>query len=238
MHHETDVGLVDTHPEGHGSHHDLQIVTLEFFLHVGAHGVFQPGMIRRRADAAALQASRGVFYFRAAIAVNNAGFSPLLLHVAHQLIERFKLLHQHVADIRAVEAADLNQRVVQPQQAHNVATGSVIGGSGKRHKRQRGEALTQLAKGRVFRAEVMPPLRDTVRLIHRQHRRIPVRQMLKEVIQHQTFRGDIEQANLPGTAAGHHLLLLFAGLGGVDTGRRHAVRQQLIDLVLHQRDQR
>jgi hypothetical protein len=62
--------------------------------------------------------------------------------------------------------------------------------------------------------------------------------MLKEVIQHQAFRRDIQQANLPGAAAGHHLLLLLAALGRVQTGRRHAVGQQLIDLVFHQRDQR
>ena len=79
----------------------------------------------------------------------------------------------------------------------------------------------------------MAPLRDTVRFVYRQHRQIPVRQMLKKVIQHQPFRRD-----MPAAAAGHHLLLLLAALRRVQTSRRHAVGQQLIDLVLHQRDQR
>jgi hypothetical protein len=48
-----------------------------------------------------------------------------------------------------------------------------------------------------------------VRFIHRQQDRVPVREMLKEVIQHQAFRRDIQQADLPGAAAGHHLLLLL-----------------------------
>ena len=59
----------------------------------------------------------------------------------------------------------------------------------------------------------MAPLGNTVRLIHRHHRQIPVRKMLEEVIQHQALRGDIQQANLPAAAAGHHLLLLLPALG-------------------------
>ncbi|MNR41282.1 hypothetical protein D3C85_1596520 [compost metagenome] len=62
--------------------------------------------------------------------------------------------------------------------------------------------------------------------------------MLEEVIQHQAFRRDIEQANLSGTATRHHFLLLFAGLRGVDTGCGNTVRQQLVHLIFHQRDER
>ncbi len=53
--------------------------------------------------------------------------------------------------------------------------------------------------------------------------------MLKKVIQHQPFRRDIQQTNLPAAAAGHHLLLLLTALRRVQTSRRHAVGQQLID---------
>ena len=112
MHHKADVRFVDTHTEGHRRHHDLQIVALEFLLHVGADMIFQPGVVGRRADTAALQARGGIFNFRAAIAVDDARLAALVLHVAHQLIQRLKLLHQHIADVGAVEAADLNERVV------------------------------------------------------------------------------------------------------------------------------
>ncbi|MOA28883.1 hypothetical protein D3C78_1498600 [compost metagenome] len=59
-----------------------------------------------------MQAGSGVFDLGAAVAVNNAAFAALVLHEAPQLIERFKLLHQRVTDIGAVEAADLDQRLV------------------------------------------------------------------------------------------------------------------------------
>ena len=84
----------------------------------------------------------------------------------------------------------------------------------------------------------MAPLRDTVRFVDRQHRRLPVRQALKEVIHHQTFRRDIEQPDAAGAAIRHHLLLLLARHGGVEARRRDAVRQQLIHLIFHQRNQR
>ena len=237
MHHKADVRLVDTHPEGHRRHHDLQIVALEFLLHVGANGVFQTSMVSRRADAAALQTRGGIFHFRAAVAVDDARFAALILNVAHQLVERFEFLHQHIADVRPVEAADLNQRIVKPEQTDDITAGGVIGGGGQRHKRDLRHPLAQLAQRGIFRTEVMAPLGDTVRFVYRQHRQVPVRQMLKKVIQHQPFRRDIQQTNLPAAAAGHHLLLLLAALRRVQTSRRHAVGQQLIDLVFHQRDQ-
>ena len=72
MHHKTDVRFVDPHPEGYRSHHDLQVVALEFLLYVGADMIFQAGVIGRRADAATLQACGGILHFRSAIAVDNA----------------------------------------------------------------------------------------------------------------------------------------------------------------------
>ena len=130
MHHEADVGFIDPHAESYRGHHDLQIVALKFLLHIRTNVVLQPGMVGGRADSTALQSSGGIFHFRTAVAVDNARFAALVLHVAHQLIERFKLLHQHVADVRAIETADLNQRVIQPQQANDIAAGGVIGGGG------------------------------------------------------------------------------------------------------------
>ena len=237
MHHKAHVGLVDAHPERHRRDHDLKVVALEFLLHVGADMVLQSGVICGGAKAAVLQTRGGVFHLRTAVAVDDAGLAALLLHIAQELIQRLELFHQHVADVWTVEAADLNVGVVQPEQTNDIQACSVIRRGGKRHKRQLGEALTQLAEGGVFRAEIVSPLGDTVRFIHRQQHRVPVREMVEEVIQHQTFRRDIQQANLSGAATRHHLLLLLAGLRGVKTGGRHPIGEQLVDLVFHQRNE-
>ena len=166
MHHEANVWFIDAHAERHRRHHNLQVIALEFFLHVRTDIVFKPGVISRCADTLALQTRGGVFYFRTTITVNNPRLTALFLHVAHQLIERFELLHQHVANIRTVKTANLNQRIVQPQQAHDILPRGVVGGGGQRHKRQRREPLAQLTERGIFRAEIVAPLGDTVRFIN------------------------------------------------------------------------
>lgn len=71
MHHEANVWFIDAHAERHRRHHNLQVIALEFLLHISANIIFQPGMIGRRANSLALQARSGVFYFRTTITVNN-----------------------------------------------------------------------------------------------------------------------------------------------------------------------
>ncbi|MNE18119.1 hypothetical protein D3C80_1111330 [compost metagenome] len=132
-------------------------------------------MVGRSAKSTGLQTRGGVFHFRAAVAVNDARFAALLLHVTQELIQRLEFFHQHVADIGAIEAADLDKRIVKSKKTDDILTGRVVSRGGKRHKRQRREALTKLTERGIFRAEIVSPLRNTVRFIHRQQHRIPVR---------------------------------------------------------------
>ena len=238
MHHEAHVGFIDAHAEGDGGHHHLQIVTLERFLHLRAAIVVQPGVVGADAQPAALQTRGGVFHLGAAVAIDNAALAALILHEAPQLIERLEFFHQRVADVRPVEAADLHQRVLQRQQAHDIAAGGLVGGGGQRDHRHRREALFQLTQRAIFRPEVMAPLRNTVRLIHRQHRRRTVIEQAEEAFHHQPFRRDVQHLDGAVAAAGHNVQLLLAGLRRVVAGGGYAVGQQLVDLVLHQRDQR
>lgn len=50
MDHKTHVGFVDAHAKGDGRHHNLQVVALEFLLHVGTDVILQPRMVRRSAN--------------------------------------------------------------------------------------------------------------------------------------------------------------------------------------------
>lgn len=45
MHHEANVWFIDAHAERHRRHHNLQVIALEFLLHISANIIFQPGMI-------------------------------------------------------------------------------------------------------------------------------------------------------------------------------------------------
>ncbi len=158
MHHKAHVGFVNPHSKRHGSHHDLQIVALELLLHVGTNAVIQPGVIGPGAKATGLQARGGILYLSAAVAVDDAGFASLLLNVAQQLIERLKLFQQRIANVRTVKAADLDQRIAQPEQMHNIAAGGVIRRGGQRHKGDSREAGAQLAERGILGAEIVPPL--------------------------------------------------------------------------------
>ena len=101
-----------------------------------------------------------------ALAESLHAFLQAFMELQNQLIERFEFLHQHVANIRTVKTADLNQRIVQPQQAHDILARGVVGCGGQRHKRQRREPLAQLTERGIFRAEIVAPLGDTVRFIN------------------------------------------------------------------------
>lgn len=162
----------------------------------------------------------------------------LTLHKVPELLKRLVFLHQRVANIGAVKAADLDQRSAQIQQTQDILPRSLVRGGGQRQKRQRRKMAFDLPARAVFRAEIVSPLRNAVRLVHRYHRQPPLLQLLEHVVHHQTLGRDIQHLNAPAAARGHHLVLLLAALGGIQTGRRHAIGQQLIDLILHQQNQR
>ena len=135
-------------------------------------------MIRRGAQATGFQTLGGVFHLGAAITVDNAAFAALLLHIAQQLLGRFEFFHQRVANIGAVKAAQMQIVIGERQMAHDILAGGVIGGGSQRHHWQLWKALFDLAECTVFWAKIVSPLRDTVRLIHRQQRERPLRQLL------------------------------------------------------------
>jgi hypothetical protein len=77
-----------------------------------------------------------------------------------------------------------------------------------------------------------------VGLVDRDCADVPAGQLAREIASQQAFRGDVEQAVLAGIEvrlAGRHL----GGFQrGIEIGRGHPGGVELVDLVLHQRDQR
>ena len=201
-------------------------------------GAVHSCVVRTNTQTTTLQTGGGILYFSPAVTVNNAAFSPLILHITQKLFGGFELFHQRIADIRAIEATDLNQRIVQLQQTHNIVTCGFISSRGQCHHRNIWQALTQLTQRTIFRTEIMSPLRNTVCFVHCQHHRIPVSQLLKKVIHHQTFRRNVQQTHLSATTTSNDIQLLFTALGGIQAGRLDAICQQLIHLVFHQGNQR
>ncbi len=111
-----------------------------------------------------------------------------------------------------------------------VAVSATRGTPGKR-SRQAG----QLA---VFRAELVAPLRDAMRLVDREQRELQARQPLHRAVAQQPFGRDVEQVELLLDQVARDA----ARFGGIELGMqragRHAELAQRRDLVVHQRDQR
>ena len=98
--------------------------------------------------------------------------------------------------------------------------------------------LPDFLEAAVFRAEIVAPLADAVRLVHGQSGDVPVLQPRQEIRQHQALRRDVEQLVFAGVDAVEPPPGLVAVEGGIDEGRRHAAGFELVHLVLHQRDER
>ena len=78
---------------------------------------------------------------------------------------RVVLLHHLQPDVGPVEAGDEAGRLPQPQLVADVVARVRIGGGGERDERHPGKPLPQPAELHVLRPEVVPPLRDAVRLV-------------------------------------------------------------------------
>ena len=87
----------------------------------------------------------------------------------------------------------------------------------------------------------MPPLADAVRLVHGDEADAAARQVADEalaVLGGQPFRRHIEQPVTTFADALQDRHPLVGWQRAVEAGRRHAVRGQAVDLILHQRDER
>ncbi len=238
MHHEAHVGLVDPHAEGDGGDHHLNLVAQEPVLHALALSGAQARVIGGRADALSRQVVRDLFHPLARQGVHDAGLVSPVGKKTHQLVERPVLLEHRVADVGPVESGDVPMGVAQTQHADDVLAGLDIGGGGEGHQRHIGEALAQHAERGVFRAEVVAPLGDAVGLVDGEEGDVDGLEPIEEAAADQPLGADVEQIQLVGVQARQHPAGLVRAEARVVEGGGHAVGDQGVDLVLHQRDQR
>ena len=158
-----------------------------------------PGVIGQRRDALRLQPRRGLVDLLARQAIDDARFAGMLfLDEAQQLRARVVLVDDGVADVRPVEARDEDARLVQRQPPHDLVARLRVGGGGERDARHLGKALVQHRELQVFRAEVVPPLRDAVRLVDGEERELRLGERLEHARHHQALGRDVQQIQLSG----------------------------------------
>lgn len=194
VHDEPDVGLVDPHPEGDRGHHDLDPVKNERFLDRVALLRRQTGVIGARGDAAGAQIGGQIVRAPAGGTVDDASLAlgsalrtepprmprrdaqagrrrvPVSRQKTLKLSVRVVLVDHLQPDVGPVEAGDEAGRPFQAQLASDVVAGVRVGRSRERDQRRPGQTLPQPAQLHVFGPEVVPPLRDAVRLVYRYKR--------------------------------------------------------------------
>ena len=156
----------------------------------------------------------------------------------HELATRLRLLGHAVADVRPVEAGDELRRLLQLQPAHDLPAGRGVGGGRDRDPRHPRPALVQQVQLDVFGPEVVPPLRDAVRLVDGKERNRHPLQQPQEALGQQPLRGHITEVQVAGQQRPLHPRLFIPRQRRVQKGRPHPELPQRVHLILHQGDQR
>ena len=163
---EPDVRDVNPHPEGDRRHDDGGRLAREPFVGVAPNVVFEPRVVRQGFDPGVPQGGRHVLGLPAGEAVHDGGLAGLLAEHGDQHRQRTPLRADRVADVRAVEARDQELGVVHPEAFRDVGADARGGGGGQRHEGDLGQVLAERPEGQVVGPELVPPLRDAVRLVH------------------------------------------------------------------------
>ena len=180
--HKAHVRLVYAHAKGNGGHHHQGVFTRKTVLVALPDGVVKTGVIRQGFYAGLTQGTGHLFNALSGLAIHNAGLARvLLLNKANQLLWRVLLVHNGVADVGPVKAADKGLRLLQMQPLHYVSPRECIRGGGQGHARHTRKALLQHAQLPVLRSEVVPPLAHTMRLVNgKKAQQTPLCQRIQE----------------------------------------------------------
>ena len=181
---------------------------------------------------------RRVLHLAARQAVDDARVPAVLgVEEAQELIARIVFRRDGVADVRAVEAADEDPRVPEPEALGNFAPRRGIRGGGERDARHAGVPFVQHRELEVLGPEVVAPLRDAVRLVDGEERDAQAVEQGEGALAHQPLRRDVEQVEPARAGAVLDRSDFAEGQGGVEIPGAYPRLPQGVDLVLHQCDE-
>ncbi len=241
MHDEAHVGAVDPHPERHRGDDDVGVLVEEGVLIAAALAVAEAGMVRPRAHARFGQPRRQRIDFLPGRAIDDAGLALAPGHHVEDLPLQAGAREHAVDEVRPIERADELERVLEPELRGDVAAHAGGRGRGVRVQADAGKVAAQPAELAVLRPKVVPPLADAVRLVDGDELDVALREPGQEpvaALAHEAFGRDVEQAVAPLAHPGRHRRLLVRAERAVVERRRHAVADERVHLILHQRDER
>jgi len=239
MHHQSDIGLVDPHPEGVGGDHDPELPGHEGPLHPTPLIARQSPVVRFGPPTPSRQAASYPLHPPPGGRIDDGHSLPL---GPEQIVESIHLLRRspdrdhRPGEVGAVEALHHHHGVPEPELLGDLCL-HPGGGGGRDGQYRRRQRLTCLPEAQVVRPEVVAPLADAVGLVHRhQHDPDP----LKEGAEPRTpesFRRHEEESDPTALHRRGHPPGLPGRECGAEVGRRDPRRRTPGDLVGHEGDE-
>ncbi len=238
---EPDVGLVDPHPECGRGDHRLDPAFDERFLGRGSLGRLEPRVVVDGRQVVGTQRAREALAAATGACVDDRRRAAQLVEPADERSQPRLLAVDDldvVAEVRPDDARADDLRLA----AQGVCDLPLRRRRrGRRHPQDRrpAERVERATDEEVVGAEVVPPHADAVHLVDHDETDVDLRDRVEEAPGAEPLGGDVEH---PVTAFGHSAQPRRS-LVGVERGvdQRRLCRDlgwQLVDLVLHQRDQR
>ncbi len=214
------VSLVDAHPEGVRRDDDVHLAVHEAPLRFGALLALEAGMVGRNGTPeTSREKARERVAARARARVDDrrpggrVGEDRCDAPLAVGIVRRS---HDDVGEVRAIESSGHEKRVAQAQPRGDVARHERRGGSCAGEDLLRGERVGSLRQVEVVGTKVMPPLRDTVRLVNDEAGDAYAGEGLDEAARREALRRDVEEADIPSPNSRQGLAIVGKILLGVD----------------------
>ena len=149
----------------------------------------------------------------------------------------YGLLPDAVADVRAVETDDELLRVLQAEARDDLLPRAHVGGGGERDPRHAGEFPLQDVEREVVGAEVVAPLRNTMRFVDGEEGDLCLVQEFQRARLQQALRRDVQEVDAAFAQRTLGREDLLRGQRGVQEASANAEFTQRAHLILHQRNQ-
>ena len=233
-----DVGFVDPHAKSHGGHHDQPVFALKPCFGNPPFLRLHPGVIGAGLMPLTPQRMRQRLGLGAGAAIDNPRLPAPRLGKGQNLVTRIVFHLKRQMDVGPVKTAQKGGgRITVEQPVDDFATGFLVRGGGKGRQRYT-QRPADCADLQIIGAEIMAPLADAMRLIHRDQRGVDPPQQSHGCHRPQPFRRHVQQFQ----PAVIQRLKDFFGLGvGIARGQRPRLYPgfpQSPHLIAHQGDQR
>ena len=241
MDNKTHVGLVYSHAESDGSHNHINAFHQKVVLRLRPRCAVQAGVIRLGLNVIGLQYGRKLFHLFARKAIDDAAFACMLPDEHDDVAFHLLRFGAHfVVEVGAIERAFKLLCIANAKTFLNVRAHFVGGRGRKGNHGGVSDTRNGWSDVAIFGAEVVSPLRNTVRLVYGIERNLDGLQKLHVLILTQRFGCNVQKLRCAALNVVHNLL--NGGLVkrrvevmGHATVFAHAVHH--VHLVLHQGDE-